>query len=406
MSGARRLRALGLLCCLWTAGQVARASPTLRVEMAPLPAPLRLQVGASAGAGWDDNVRQLAPVELFDPSVPLADGFGSASASARLFASSSGPLLSTQLQLRRFLAADNGVLGGGSARAGWRFTLGPAQLEPAIAVDGFAWSAFPSDRHAAASFAPAVLVRRARLTVGLWPTVLARYFDDGTDTELWLNARGTWSFDRLDLTLGYEGGRVSAAQAVLDRSLHEAALELAWVPSSTWSAGVGGRVGSKRLGLYQTPEGEIGRSDRLFAGTAWVRWRFSRAFALVGTADAQLSRSSSAVGDWGRLVGALNLEWAWARRPAARPNTLRRPATLVAHAPGARSVSVAGSFSAWEPLPMTPQPDGTFVLKTALPPGEHRLGLVVDEVWTVPAGLPVTTDAFGGTEAVLQVRFE
>lgn len=405
MSSAWRLRALGLVCCFCLGGQIARATPTLRVEVAREPAPMRLLVGASLGAGWDDNVRQLAPVELFDASVPLADGFGSAGASARLSPANSGPLLSTQLQLRRFLAADNGVLGGGSARAGWRFVLGPAFLEPAVAVDGFAWSAFPSDRHAAASFAPALVVRRARLTVGLWPTVLGRYFDDGTDAELWLTARGTWSFGGLDLTLGYEGGRVAAAQAVLDRALHEAILELAWLPASSWSAGVGVRAGSKRLARYETPEGGVGRSDRLFSGSAWVRWRLSRAFALVGSADAQLSRSSSAVGEWDRLVGALNVEWSWARRPATRAN-VRRAATLVARAPGARSVAVAGSFSRWEPLPMAPQPDGTFLLKTSLRPGEHRLGLVVDGEWVVPGGMPVATDAFGGTEAVLEVRSE
>jgi 1,4-alpha-glucan branching enzyme len=49
--------------------------------------------------------------------------------------------------------------------------------------------------------------------------------------------------------------------------------------------------------------------------------------------------------------------------------------------PGATLVSVAGDFSAWEPLAMTKGSKGRFATTVALPPGVHEYRFIMDGEW-------------------------
>jgi len=76
-------------------------------------------------------------------------------------------------------------------------------------------------------------------------------------------------------------------------------------------------------------------------------------------------------------------------------------------APGARHVSVAGSFNGWDPnaLPLQdPDADGVFEATVRLPPGLHEYMFVVDGQWvTDPAASERRPDGFGRQNALLRL---
>lgn len=77
-------------------------------------------------------------------------------------------------------------------------------------------------------------------------------------------------------------------------------------------------------------------------------------------------------------------------------------------APSANSVAVAGDFSRWNSISLTPHPrDGTMIWSgvVALPRGEHRYMFVVDgSRWvTDPLAVAVKDDGFGNRNAILSL---
>jgi hypothetical protein len=80
---------------------------------------------------------------------------------------------------------------------------------------------------------------------------------------------------------------------------------------------------------------------------------------------------------------------------------------FVLEAPGARHVSVAGSFNDWNTsaLPLEdPDADGVFVATVSLPRGVHEYMFVVDGVWmTDPAASERRPDGFGRQNALLRL---
>lgn len=70
----------------------------------------------------------------------------------------------------------------------------------------------------------------------------------------------------------------------------------------------------------------------------------------------------------------------------------------------AERLEIAGDWNGWDPLPL--QRDGKrWWVELLLDPGIHRYALVVDgETWTVPDGVPVEPDDFGGQVALLVVH--
>jgi hypothetical protein len=79
--------------------------------------------------------------------------------------------------------------------------------------------------------------------------------------------------------------------------------------------------------------------------------------------------------------------------------------TLRLRAPGARSVEVMGDFTAWKPVPMRPAGDGSWFLAVPTARGAHQMNIRVDGgAWSVPPGLPVVTDEFGGSFGLLIIQ--
>jgi hypothetical protein len=92
---------------------------------------------------------------------------------------------------------------------------------------------------------------------------------------------------------------------------------------------------------------------------------------------------------------------------APRIEFLRRGSSLLLRvlAPGAARVELMGDFTAWEPVAMAPAGGGSFELMLAPGRGLHRFNVRVDGgSWTVPAGVRVTADEFGGFVGTIVVN--
>ena len=74
--------------------------------------------------------------------------------------------------------------------------------------------------------------------------------------------------------------------------------------------------------------------------------------------------------------------------------------------PHASTLSLAGSFNAWNQTGISFHPvgDGYWAIELDLAPGRHELRLVVDGVWTdVPNAVEQVDNPFGSRNAVLLV---
>jgi hypothetical protein len=77
------------------------------------------------------------------------------------------------------------------------------------------------------------------------------------------------------------------------------------------------------------------------------------------------------------------------------------------HAPGAKSVSVAGTFNQWDQnaAPLIPAgTDGVWTTTLALPVGQHQYAFVVDgRRWVADPAAPAIDDGFGRRNSVVAV---
>lgn len=96
----------------------------------------------------------------------------------------------------------------------------------------------------------------------------------------------------------------------------------------------------------------------------------------------------------------------------AKPQPPIPPANVVfvrfmLHAPGARSVSVAGTFNQWDQkaAPLIPAgTDGVWTTTLALPVGQHQYAFVVDgRRWVADPSAPAVDDGFGRRNSVVAV---
>lgn len=73
-------------------------------------------------------------------------------------------------------------------------------------------------------------------------------------------------------------------------------------------------------------------------------------------------------------------------------------------APRASRVEIAGDFTDWRPVPLTPAGDGWFTVTLPVSAGTHQMNLRLDgSRWVVPPSLTAMTDEFGGTFGLLTV---
>ena len=80
--------------------------------------------------------------------------------------------------------------------------------------------------------------------------------------------------------------------------------------------------------------------------------------------------------------------------------------TFFLERPGARSVSVAGTFNDWNPekTPMSADLEGTWKITIPLKPGRYEYRFVVDGQWlSDPNARESVTNQFGGTNSVVAV---
>jgi hypothetical protein len=79
---------------------------------------------------------------------------------------------------------------------------------------------------------------------------------------------------------------------------------------------------------------------------------------------------------------------------------------FVLHAPGAASVSLAGTFNQWDTAatPLAPSEGGLWAATLVLPAGEHQYAFVVDgERWVPDPAAPGVDDGFGRRNSVLML---
>jgi hypothetical protein len=70
----------------------------------------------------------------------------------------------------------------------------------------------------------------------------------------------------------------------------------------------------------------------------------------------------------------------------------------------AQTVSIAGDWNGWQPVPMTRGADGRWLVPGEIPAGVHRFNLLVDgERWVVPDEVPAVEDGFGGEVGLLVI---
>lgn len=87
--------------------------------------------------------------------------------------------------------------------------------------------------------------------------------------------------------------------------------------------------------------------------------------------------------------------------------TSHRPVTFNFNDPGARTVSIAGTFNEWHAsaTPMVPLGNGVWTKTLELKPGTYEYLFVVDGHWVADPGSAVTvSNPFGGINCCVAVR--
>ena len=101
-----------------------------------------------------------------------------------------------------------------------------------------------------------------------------------------------------------------------------------------------------------------------------------------------------------------------ARTTPASPEPKKRPAASVRksvifqiHAPEAKTVDIAGTFSSWTLKPMKRGKDGTWKATFRPQPGTHQYKFLVDHRWMEdPANHDKAHDGHGGFNSVRKVE--
>ena len=98
----------------------------------------------------------------------------------------------------------------------------------------------------------------------------------------------------------------------------------------------------------------------------------------------------------GRLVG-----FALATSSAA---ALAEPVAFQLYAPQAQSVSLTGSFAAWQaPHVLRRGADGSWSIILDLPPGRYEYAYLVDGRWMLNPSAPILADGLGGRNNIVIV---
>jgi len=84
-----------------------------------------------------------------------------------------------------------------------------------------------------------------------------------------------------------------------------------------------------------------------------------------------------------------------------------KPTEFKLYAPGARKVTLAGSFNKWDPNKLLAKKDtkGNWIIKAGLKPGKHEYKFIVDGSWTNdPRCTTCVANSFGSHNCVVEVK--
>lgn len=84
-----------------------------------------------------------------------------------------------------------------------------------------------------------------------------------------------------------------------------------------------------------------------------------------------------------------------------------KPVQFKYYAPGAKKVSLAGSFNSWDAKALSAKKDskGNWSVKVSLKPGRHEYKFVVDGSWqNDPRCSSCVTNSFGTQNCVVEVK--
>ena len=159
---------------------------------------------------------------------------------------------------------------------------------------------------------------------------------------------------------------------------------------------------SERLVMHRAPagllEGALLEARRAPSAPGWTQWvGLAAAFAVGVWAGGLLSAGAEPDPAPVAFVSSLD----------GRSADALRPVRLVLHAPGAKTVSVAGDWNDWEAGrdALHAVGDGLFSTVMLLPPGRYEYMFVVDgEGWRSDPTAPLARDdGFGNRNSVLEI---
>ena len=84
-----------------------------------------------------------------------------------------------------------------------------------------------------------------------------------------------------------------------------------------------------------------------------------------------------------------------------------KPTEFKLYAPGAKKVTLAGSFNKWDPnkLPAKKDTKGNWLVKAGLKPGKHEYKFIVDGSWiNDPRCTSCVANSFGSHNCVVEVK--
>jgi hypothetical protein len=190
------------------------------------------------------------------------------------------------------------------------------------------------------------------------------------------------------------GGPTRFADATLSVSLHAAALAV--------------------TGLAGARSGDLANRPWLQGRVSYRIVPWARLEAQAGTYPRDLSGftggSFVSVGVWLDLHRWGGMGGAGVRGVRAPPSVVVEPAgpgrqQVTFRVPGANSVSIAGEWNEWTPVPLEPLGDARWRATLALRQGVHRYSLVVDgDRWVLPRGVATLPDDLGGQVALLVIH--
>lgn len=331
--------------------------------------------------------------------------------------------------------------GAGSIRYAGGASLGSFTITPMGSLGARAWSA-----GAAAAFGPldgggwagqlradgwSVLTGPGRVRPAAAAVLEGSAQTDGPSTGVaHLLIEGVWTRDGWGAAAG-----IGASLAVITATEPTSATR---ARARTW-----GRVGSSLASATVEPQllqdawftditVGLATPDGRVTASGWIAARVSDAYEsrAAGSVSAQLALSSRVAveASAGSLLPDLYQGFPAAafvslglrafltpRPPAALRGGAgtRRPAVAVREGaevvvrftvPDARQVAIAGEWSDWQPVPLTPTGSDGWQIRLALAPGTYRFTLVVDGTrWLVPPGVVTVSDEMGGEQGLLTV---